>query len=262
MSVLITFEGGDGSGKSTQAALLEQHLSERGYDVVALQEPGSTSLGAYLRDWLKAERPESEALEPVSELLMFLAARAQLVAELVKPALDRPDAVVICDRYIDSTVAYQGYGRGLDVGLIDSLNAIAIDGAVPDLTLLIDVPPEVALGRVNPGSDSSHTATTRDELEGMRRFEEEDAAFHARVHQGYVELAKGEPARWRVVDGTRAAEEVANDVQVLAGEALPDIELEAATERAPVAEEQVAEKQGTKEPVSGNGGDSNQPNLF
>jgi dTMP kinase len=252
MSVLITFEGGDGSGKSTQAALLGKHLSERGYDVVALQEPGSTSLGAYLRDWLKAERPESEAPAPVTELLMFLAARAQLVAELVRPALDRPDAVVICDRYIDSTVAYQGYGRGLDVGLIDNLNAIAIDGAVPDLTLLIDVPPELALGRVNPVSADSDSANTRDEPEGMRRFEDESAAFHARVRQGYVELAKQEPERWRVVDGTLAAEEVASEVRALAAETLPDKELEAAVEQATVAEEQILEQSG----------DGNQPNLF
>ena len=251
MSVLITFEGGDGSGKSTQAALLKKHLSERGYDVVALQEPGSTSLGAYLRDWLKAERSESEALAPVSELLMFLAARAQLVAEKVKPALDRPDAVVICDRYIDSTVAYQGYGRGLNVGLIDSLNAIAIDGAVPDLTLFIDVPPEVALGRVNPISTDSESANTRNEPEGMRRFEEEDAAFHGRVHSGYLALAAEEPERWRVVDGTRAAEEVADEVQALAGETLPDIELEAAVE-----------EQGAEVPVSDESDESNQPNLF
>jgi dTMP kinase len=252
MSVLITFEGGDGSGKSTQAALLERHLSERGYDVVALQEPGSTSLGAYLRDWLKAERPESETLAPVSELLMFLAARAQLVTELIMPALNRPDAVVICDRYVDSTVAYQGYGRGLEVEMVDRLNAIAIDGAVPDLTLLIDVPPEVALGRVGPVSDDSQSANTRADPEGMRRFEEEGAAFHARVHDGYLALAAEEPERWRVVDGTRTAEEVANEVQALAGEALPDIELEAAVERAPVAEKPVSEK----------GGDGNQPNLF
>ena len=227
MSVLITFEGGDGSGKSTQAALLHKRLTDEGHDVFAVHEPGSTSLGSYLREWLKSEKTDTDSLSPVSELLLFVAARAQLVAEMIKPALSRPDAVVICDRYIDSTVAYQSYGRGLEIGMVNDLNAIALDGAVPDLTLFIDVPPVEALRRVSPASASGEasgvTAGLRDEPGNMRRFEEESTAFHERVHQGYVELAKQEPERWRVVDGTRPEDEIAREIRALAASLIPSI---------------------------------------
>jgi dTMP kinase len=256
VSVLITFEGGDGSGKSTQAALLHRRLADEGHDVLAVHEPGCTSLGTYLRDWLKSEKAAADSLSPVAELLLFVAARAQLVAEVIKPALARPDAVVICDRYIDSTVAYQGYGRGLEIGMVNGLNAIALDGAVPDLTLFIDVPPAVALGRVGPASgqdaDASQRASRRDEPEGMRRFEQESTAFHERVHQGYVELAKEEPERWRVVDGNRSEDEVADEVRTIAGEVLSNF----------APESTVKERSVVQETGAIGRSDSNQPTLF
>ncbi len=255
MSVLITFEGGDGSGKSTQAALLNERLTDEGHDVVGVHEPGSTSLGNYLRKWLKSEKTDTDSLSPVSELLLFVAARAQLVAEVIKPALLRPDAVVICDRYIDSTVAYQSYGRGLEIGMVNGLNAIALDGAVPDLTLFIDVPPSVALRRVDlasaPDEASGVTADRRDEPGNMRRFEEESTAFHERVHQGYVELAKEEPERWRVVDGTQPEDEVARDIRALADSVIRSI--------TPEVDERPTD---STEDVGAEQTDINQPNLF
>ena len=255
MSVLITFEGGDGSGKSTQAALLHKRLADEGHDVLAVHEPGSTSLGDYLRKWLKSEKADTDSLSPVSELLLFVAARAQLVAEVIKPALSRPDAVVICDRYIDSTVAYQSYGRGLDIGMVNGLNAIALDGAVPDLTLFIDVPPAEALRRVGPPSaddeESGVTVDRRDEPGNMRRFEEESMAFHERVHRGYVELANEEPERWRVVDGTQPEDEIAREIRALADSVIPSITPESDEEPIDSPEDSGAEQT-----------DMNQPNLF
>ncbi len=257
MSVLITFEGGDGSGKSTQAALLHGRLIHEGYDAVLLQEPGSTALGTYLRDWLKRESDDTESLAPVSELLLFIAARAQLVSEVIKPALDQPDAVVICDRYIDSTVAYQGYGRGLDVGMVDGLNAVAIDGTVPDLTFLIDVPPTVALERIDPqagpdGAVTNNAIAMRDEQGGMRRFEEEGTAFHEAVYRGYAKLTKEESERWRVVDGVRPKDEIANEIRALTTEVLLGIAMEAVDEKPPLDPSATDDEQD----------DSSQPSLF
>lgn len=220
--MLITFEGGDGSGKSTQAELLERRLSGEGHDVLLLREPGSTALGSYLRDWLKAQATES--LSPVSELLLFVAARAQLISEVMGPALDRPDAVVICDRYMDSTIAYQGYGRGLDIDMVRSVNEVAIEGVVPDLTFLIDVPPGTALGRVDSRANASA------EPEGMQRFEEESVAFHERVYRGYHELASQEPERWRLVYGDRPEDEIADEIRRLTGAALPSLAVQDSTE--------------------------------
>ena len=256
MSVLITFEGGDGSGKSTQAALLHRRLTDEGHDVLAVHEPGSTSLGSYLREWLKSEKADTDSLSPVSELLLFVAARAQLVAEVIKPALSRPDAVVICDRYIDSTVAYQSYGRGLEIGMVNGLNAIALDGAVPDLTLFIDVPPAEALRRVSPATapderPSGVNVDPRDEPGNMRRFEEESTAFHERVHQGYVELAKEEPERWRVVDGTQPEDEIAREIRALADSVIPSVTPESHEEPNDSPADAGAEQT-----------DINQPNLF
>jgi dTMP kinase len=182
--MLITFEGGEGSGKTTQVELLAQKLRAAGWEVVALREPGGTALGEELRRLLlhADKEPCVEA-----ELLLFLAARAQLVNEVIRPALDR-GAVVICDRFSDSTLAYQGYGRGVDVATIRTLNRWATGGLTPDLTVLLDVPVDVGRRRKHGDDDTFHR---------------EPVSFHVRVREGYLYLAASEPARWLVVDASQ-----------------------------------------------------------
>ena len=239
MSVLITFEGGDGSGKSTQADLLRRRLSEDGFSVVLVREPGGTPLGDSIRRMVKSQsmakrlkesewskRSKKESFSPISELYLFLAARAQLVSSIIKPALSRPGTVVICDRYMDSTVAYQGYGRRLGVGMVRSANEVAVDGVVPDLTFFLDLPPAVAERRAEAQArleGAPDTGTPRLEPEGMRRFEEETAAFHRRVYDGYAKMAAGEPDRWRRIDATKPEQDIAGEVRRLAEDVLAGI---------------------------------------
>ena len=192
--LLITFEGGDGAGKSTQARRLRSRLARAGHAVRLLAEPGGTVLGQRLRRLLKFSRQE---ITPQAELLLFLASRAQLTQEVILPALAQ-GAVVICDRYADSTAAYQGYGRGLDLEEVHRLNAGATQGLRPDLTVLLDVPPEEALQRRAPATHD--------------RMERGAAEFHDRVRQGYRDLARNEPSRWLVVDARLPRAEVARRV--------------------------------------------------
>ncbi len=161
--------------------------------MVLTHEPGGTPLGEVVRRWLKS-RPGTE---PVAELFLFMAARAQLVRQVLRPALERGQ-VVVCDRFGASTVAYQGYGRGLELGLIQQLNGWATGGLAPDLTVLLDVPVEVGMGRkAKPGNDV---------------FEGAGLEFHRRVREGYLAQARQEPQRWLVVDGSRPRREVAEVV--------------------------------------------------
>ena len=198
LSLFITFEGGEGSGKTTQAALLAERLRETGREVLEVHEPGSTPLGKYLRRWLKEGR---DPLTAEAELLLFAAARAQLVRRRLRPALER-GAVVVCDRYADSSEAYQGHGRGLDLDRVRMVNDLATGGLHPHLTFLLDCPPEVGLRR-HAGDRSD---APRD------RFEGEGLSFHRRVREGYLEMAQAEPNRWRVLDATRPPQEVARQV--------------------------------------------------
>ncbi|MDP2743849.1 MAG: dTMP kinase [Dehalococcoidia bacterium] len=185
MSRLITFEGTEGSGKSTQARRLWRRLCRAGIPAILTREPGGTDLGDDVRRILKKKR--ATAVLPSAELMLFAASRAQLVEEVLRPAL-KQGKVVVCDRYTDSTIAYQHYGRGLDIGLIRRVNDSATRGLRPDLVIFMSLPPETGLGRKkNAGND---------------RFESEELAFHRRVWRGYQELAAAEPARWLVVDGT------------------------------------------------------------
>jgi dTMP kinase len=178
----VTFEGGEGSGKSTQARLLKETLEQEGRSVLLLREPGGTSLGEEVRRLLlHRETP----LSPQAELLLFLAARAQLVDNVIRPALERGDTV-ISDRFSDSTLSYQGFGRGLNLAEIRTLDMSATGGLTPDLTVLLDVPVEVGRERNQANEDA---------------FEQEDDAFHEVVRQGYLALAKEEPERWLVLDG-------------------------------------------------------------
>lgn len=185
--LFITFEGGEGCGKSTQIKLLAQALQERGYDVLQLREPGGTAVGERVRDVLLAK--ENVAMDPVAELMLYEAARAQIVAELIRPALAE-GRIVLCDRFYDSTIAYQGFGRGLDIQLIKSLNAAATGGLAPDLTLLLMIDPVEGLARAK--------GVTGGDGEGDR-IEAAGLEFHNRVQQGFAYLSQREPERIAVV---------------------------------------------------------------
>ena len=181
MTRLITFEGGEGSGKSTQARALYRHLLRRNIPVLLTREPGGTPLGRSLRGWLK----DREHLSPSTELLLFNASRAHLVSSVIRPAIDR-GIVVICDRFAQSTVAYQGYGRQLDLDLVNTVNNFATQGLEPDLIVFLDIPVEYGLAR-----------------KGRRdRFEREEIAFHERVRAGYLTMAHNDPQCWLVIDGS------------------------------------------------------------
>jgi dTMP kinase len=185
--VFVTFEGLDGCGKTTQAELLVDYLRESGADVVATREPGGTPLGERIREVLL----EGEAISGWAEAALFAAARAELVSRVIRPALDR-GAHVVCDRYLDSSLAYQGIARGLGVDRVLDLNVPAIGGLLPDRTFLLLIDPEEAAAR--SGSD---------------RIEREGADFRAEVDRAYRELAEAFPRRIVQVDGTRPAEEIA-----------------------------------------------------
>lgn len=193
MSSFITFEGGEGSGKSWQSRTLYRKLSRLGVPVLLVHEPGSTALGRKIGRFLKWA-PGTE-ISPFSELLLFNAARSQLASEVIKPALAE-GKVVLCDRFSDSTTAYQGYGRGLDLNTVREINELAGQYLRPDLTVLLDIPSEAGLARKDRGSAD--------------RFEQEALAFHRRVREGYLKLAKSEPERWLVIDGTKPKNEIAN----------------------------------------------------
>ncbi len=193
----ITFEGGDGSGKTTQAALLERWLREQGRTVVRTREPGGTEVGDLIRDIVLHHRGD---IAPRAEALLYAADRAHHVATLVRPALERGE-VVIQDRYLDSSVAYQGAGRVLDAGEVRDLSLWATDGALPDVTVLLDIDPATARGRLDADDKP------------FDRLEAEKAEFHGRVRQAYLRLAEAEPERFIVVDATLAVEAIAETIR-------------------------------------------------
>ena len=180
----VTFEGGEGSGKSTQLERLRARLEKRGLDPLATREPGGTPLAEVIRELLL---DPARRLPPMSEALLMEAARADLVAHVIRPAL-AAGRIVLCDRYDDSTLAYQGGGRGLDAELLHTLNRAATLGLKPDLTLLFDIDPAAGLSRRARDGKS------------IDRLDREPEAFHARVRARYLELAAAEPARFRVLD--------------------------------------------------------------
>ena len=215
MALFITFEGGEGSGKSTQARLLADRLRAAGLDVTEVREPGSTQLGWEIREWLKRGLGAKETMSRNAELFLFAAARSQLVANVLRPALDRPDAIVISDRYADSTVAYQGYGRGVQLEDVRAINDLATQGVTPDITILLDCDPLVGLQRALqmhfPMDDESALDPVGRDEEGTR-FEEESLKFHKRIRRGYLALAASDTHRWRVVDASRPPDVIAGDV--------------------------------------------------
>lgn len=195
----ITFEGADGSGKSTQVRLLAERLRTRGIPFLTTREPGGTSAGLAIRALVL--EPRTPSLAPESELLLYAADRAQHVRETLLPAIDG-GRVVLCDRYADATLAYQGYGRGLDLQLIAELNRIATRGLVPDLTLVFDLDVD----------EASRRLTIRSGVETPTRFDLEAREFHERVRRGYLLLARSEPDRFVVLDASRTIDEIASEV--------------------------------------------------
>ena len=189
--MFITLEGVEGSGKSTVCDKLEAWFNARGLDYVFTREPGGSSLGRKLRAILLDM--DSVGLSEQSELFLYLADRAQHVREVLEPAL-AAGKIVLCDRYADSTIAYQGYGRGVDLDELISMNKMAIRGLWPDLTLLFDVEVEVGLGRAR----KRNWEEAIEQSEG--RFEAEELAFHQRIRQGYLSLAQKYPYRYRVIN--------------------------------------------------------------
>ena len=200
--LFITFEGGEAAGKSTQVRLLAAFLRNAGLGVVAVAEPGSTALGARVRRLVKfGQMP----IGPRAEAMLFVAARAQLVEEVIAPSLAE-DSAVVSDRFADSTLAYQGYGRGLDVDELRRLNDAATGGLAPGLTVLLDLPMEVALIRRRPRDSDRFEAS-------LAQADPADVAFHLRVREGYLALASEEPERWLVLDATLPRREVARHVR-------------------------------------------------
>ena len=199
----ISFEGPEGSGKSTQIHRLAAALAEQGHAVWTTREPGGTRAGETIRPILLG--PKAGPLSPWSEALLFPAARAQLADEVIRPRLHRGE-LVLCDRYSDSTLAYQGYGRGIDLETLRRLQSDATGGLSPDLTLLLDLPVEAGLARIPRNAKD--------------RLDRETIAFHQRVYAGYREMAAREPDRWRLVDASRDPDEVASRILELAVEAL------------------------------------------
>jgi dTMP kinase len=198
----ITFEGPEGAGKSTQLKLCARLLRERGFEVVTTREPGGTPLAEKLREILKTHRGE-EKLHPETELLLMEAARSQHAREVILPALER-GCVVLCDRYYDSTTAYQGSARKIDAELIDQLNIFAAGFRKPDMTLVFDLDIEVGFRR----------AGKRQETAGeYDRFEAETRTFHQQVREGFLAIARKEPARVRVIDADGTPEEVSERVR-------------------------------------------------
>ena len=191
MALFITFEGGEGSGKSFQARALYRRLCRVAIPARLTHEPGGTPLGTKIERWLKWG--ELKGISPLTELMLFNASRAQLVREVILPGL-KNGLVVICDRYADSTTAYQGYGRGLALEIVLAVNEVATQGLKPDLVVLLDIPVADGLARKKARRPDP--------------FEQEGITFHQRVREGYLKLAAGEPGRWLVVDTRQPRERV------------------------------------------------------
>jgi len=191
-SLLITFEGGEGCGKSYQSGVLSRKLTELALPVILTHEPGGTPFGNKISRLLKWD--DKQKLSPLTEMLLFNASRAQLVENVIKPAL-KTGKIVICDRFTDSTIVYQGYARGLDLNLVSKTNEAATQGIKPDLTILLDLPVEIGLSRKNKLKPD--------------RFHKENLAFHRRVRNGFLKQAVQDPERWYFIDGRQPKEKIA-----------------------------------------------------
>jgi len=194
--LLITFEGGEGCGKSTHVNLLRDYLKNKGFEVLIIREPGGTKTGEKLRKILLEEKSE---IAPLTELLLFLASRRELTVKVIKPALQK-GIIIICDRFMDSTVAYQGYGRGIDIKLISKLNNMVVGKETfPDLTFILDTDKHLGF-----------------KLKGKDRIEVENEFFHKKVRRGYLEIAKQEPKRVKLIEVDGKIEEIQNKIRGIA----------------------------------------------
>ena len=218
MALFISFEGGEGSGKSTQASRLVESLEQSGIPAMSFHEPGATRLGNHIRDLVKGrpwasrndKRTRLETISPTAELFLFSASRAELVTKVLSEQVETPGLVIVADRYVDSTTAYQGYGRRMPLDLVQAVNRLATAGLMPHKTFLLDCPPAEGLKRVGSlqaGLFEDQTPGRMDD-ESSRRFEDEPLSFHERVRRGYLELAAAEPERWTVIDGMADPDEV------------------------------------------------------
>lgn len=196
VGVFITFEGPEGSGKTTQAQALATSLKEKGYPVCSVREPGGTRLGDLIREIVLD--PKNTEMLPATEVLLFSAARAQIVGEVIRPKLERGE-IVICDRYADSTLAYQGYGHKIDLPGLNAITRFATGGLKPDLTFYLDLPVEIGLKRKM--------------LQEWNRLDAKELNFHRRVQEGYGELIRAEPGRWRVIDAKRSLAEIQAEIE-------------------------------------------------
>lgn len=202
--MFITLEGPEGSGKSTQIKRLAKRFEDLGYPVITTREPGGTSIGDQIRHVLV--RMENKELHPRTEILLFLAARAQLVEQLIKPAL-QDGKIILCDRYGDSTLAYQGYGHGLDLEKLRQMLDFATDHLKPDLTILLDL--DVKMGLMRKKAEDE-----------WNRLDAYEVLFHERVREGYQKLAGEEPERWRIVDASQGIDAVQDDLYRIVLDAL------------------------------------------
>jgi dTMP kinase len=190
--MFITFEGTDGSGKTTQIKLMEKHIREMGYNVVLSREPGGTKVSELIRDLVLD--PKNTEIVPLTEMILYAASRAQHVAQVIKPAVEA-GKIVICDRFVDSSYAYQGCGRGVDLKMVADVNRVAIDGMSPDITFFLDIDPEIALKR-------------RINATGADRIEQEKIDFHRRVYSGYKKLALLYPDRIKTINAIKSIDEI------------------------------------------------------
>jgi dTMP kinase len=202
--MFITLEGPDGGGKSTQAALLVDFLRRRGCNVLATREPGGTVIGDQIR--LVLSNLENTAMHPRTEILLFQASRAQHVEQVIRPHLER-GGVVVCDRFADSTLAYQGYGHQVDLMRLRTIVEFATGGLKPDLTLLLDIDVEDGLRRRTKSGE-------------WNRLDAYNLAFHQRVRQGYFELMQQEPGRWVKIDASRSQQAIQADIQAVVADRL------------------------------------------
>jgi dTMP kinase len=204
LSYFITIEGPDGGGKTVQAARLAEHLEQLGYDTLITREPGGTAISDQIRKVLG--NLDNTAMDPHTEFLLFSAARAQHVREVIRPHLDQ-GGIVVCDRYYDSSLAYQGFGHQLDLATLRAVTQFATGGLTPDLTVLLDLPVEEGLERRQKGGD-------------WNRLDAYALEFHQRVRKGYAQLAREESERWVTIDAARSAEDVWEDLREIVTERL------------------------------------------
>lgn len=195
--LFITFEGGEGTGKTTQVSLLEEFLIHKGYEVLITREPGGTSIGDQIRQILLDSK--NSDIKPLTELLLYAASRAQHIQEKIEPAI-KQGHIVLCDRFTDATLAYQGYARNLNRELISQLNHIATSGRNPDLTILMDGQPEICIRRAIERMEN--------QIEDESRFEKESLDFHHKVRQGYLEIAMEDPERIKIIDCLDSVENI------------------------------------------------------